>query len=87
MNALRYLGDEASAAGFRLAGCEAFAASPGRERAAFEEACAGAALVPLADHAAVPLEPSWRVAALEAVVLAAGPDGHLVAAGRLPIAR
>lgn len=45
------------------------------------------ALVPLADHAAVPLEPSWRVAALEAVVLAAGPDGHLVAAGRLPIAR
>ncbi len=45
------------------------------------------ALVPLTDHAAVPLEPGWRVAALEAVVLAAGPDGHLVAAGRLPLVR
>lgn len=45
------------------------------------------ALVPLTDRAAVPLEPTWRAEGLEAVVLAAGPDGRLVAAGRLPIVR
>lgn len=45
------------------------------------------ALVPLTDHAAVPLAPGWRADRLEAVVLAAGPDGRLVAAGRLAIAR
>ncbi len=64
MNALRYLGDEASAAGFRLAGCEAFAASPGRERAAFEEACAGAALVMVSPGVAATIDPACFGAAV-----------------------
>lgn len=58
MNALRYLGDETSAAGMRLAGCEARAVAPGGEKAAFEEACAGAALVMVSPAVAAAIGPA-----------------------------
>ena len=43
------------------------------------------ALVPATARTRVPLDPGWRHEALEAIVLAADADGHLVAATRLAV--
>jgi len=52
MSALCYIGDEASAAGFRLAGASVIVPREGEETAALRAACAGASLVLVSASAA-----------------------------------
>lgn len=55
MNALIYLGDEATAAGFRLAGVDARTATPGDEASQFAQACREAAVLLLGERCAARL--------------------------------
>mgnify|MGYP001165608608 FL=1 len=66
MNRLIYLGDEASAAGFRLAGVDARAVTPGQEAAEFAQACSEASVLLLGEHCAARLPTKMLDAALAA---------------------
>lgn len=66
MSDLIYLGDEATAAGFRLAGIDARVAEAGDERAALERACAEAAVVLLGGRCAAALPRALLAAACRA---------------------
>lgn len=66
MTPILYLGDEASAAGFRLAGVEARAVEPGSEAVEFARACSEAAVLLLGDRCAARLPASTLKAALAA---------------------
>jgi hypothetical protein len=62
--AVTYLGDEASAAAFALAGIAARAPAPGEEREAFERACAESSMVLLGAKCALGLPPATLESAL-----------------------
>lgn len=66
MNRLIYLGDEASAAGFRLAGVDARAVTPGQEAAEFLQACSEASVLLLGERCAARLPTKTLNAALAA---------------------
>ncbi|MDH5288016.1 MAG: hypothetical protein OEX23_15450 [Betaproteobacteria bacterium] len=72
-----YVGDEATAAGFRLAGCDALVPVPGREREALDAARAQAPLVLLCAGTAARLPAAVLRAALAgSPPLAVLPDAH-----------
>lgn len=66
MSTVIYLGDEASAAGFRLAGIDARTATPGQELAEFIEAGRQADVLLLGERCAARLPASELQAALAA---------------------
>ena len=66
MKPIVFLGDEATAAGFRLAGAAVRLAEPGREEEAFEQARADAALLIVGARCAARLPQQALAAALAA---------------------
>jgi vacuolar-type H+-ATPase subunit F/Vma7 len=72
MNPVAYLGDEISAAGWRLAGIDARSCAPGQEAAALDAALRSAALVLVSAALAARLDPALlrrAVGALAPLVL------------------
>lgn len=78
MKPVLYLGDEAEAAGFRLAGVEARAVAPGREAEEFALACDEASVLLLGGRCAARLPPARlaqaRVAVQPLVLVLDGAD-------------